>query len=86
MTAASAGSIGALAIDASFTIDGMALTSNSNTVDKAVSDYFEPGGHWHFDGLVASNNDGLKTSIQKFVDAYNALANGITSLTKLARC
>lgn len=31
---------------------------------------------------VASNNDGLKASIQKFVDAYNAVANAVTSLTK----
>jgi flagellar hook-associated protein 2 len=30
---------------------------------------------------VAANNDGLKASIQKFVDSYNALANGISKLT-----
>lgn len=83
MTAASAGSIGALAIDASFTIDGMALTSKSNTVDKAVSGLtLSLVATGTSTVTVASNNDGLKTSIQKFVDAYNALANGITSLTK----
>jgi flagellar hook-associated protein 2 len=83
MTATSAGAIGALAIDANITIDGMALTSKSNTVDKAVSGLtLNLVATGTSTVTVASNNDGLKTSIQKFVDAYNALANGITSLTK----
>lgn len=83
MTATSAGAIGALAIDANITIDGMALTSKSNTVDKAVSGLtLNLVASGTSTVTVASNNDGLKTSIQKFVDAYNALANGITSLTK----
>ncbi|MFJ2488665.1 flagellar filament capping protein FliD [Pseudomonas sp. NPDC087639] len=83
MTATSAGSIGALAIDAEFTIDGMALTSKSNTVDKAVSGLtLNLVATGTSTVTVASNNDGLKASIQKFVDAYNALANGITALTK----
>ncbi|MEO4013777.1 MULTISPECIES: flagellar filament capping protein FliD [Pseudomonas] len=82
-TATSSGAIGELAQDAVFTVDGLSLTSKSNTVDKSIS------------GLtlnllavgkstvnVASNNDGLKASIQKFVDAYNAVANAVTSLTK----
>ncbi|WP_460147298.1 flagellar filament capping protein FliD [Pseudomonas sp. S2_A02] len=82
-TATSSGAIGSLAQDAVFTVDGLSLTSSSNTVDKSIS------------GLtlnlltvgkstvnVASNNDGLKASIQKFVDAYNAVANAVTSLTK----
>ncbi|CAH0286098.1 MULTISPECIES: flagellar filament capping protein FliD [Pseudomonas] len=82
-TATSSGAIGSLAQDAAFTVDGLSLTSSSNTVDKSIS------------GLtlnlltvgkstvnVASNNDGLKASIQKFVDAYNAVANAVTSLTK----
>ncbi|MCF4995130.1 flagellar filament capping protein FliD [Pseudomonas syringae] len=83
MTKDSAGSIGAVAIDASFTIDGMELTSASNTVDKAVSGMtFNLLATGTSTVTVASNNDGLKASIQKFVDSYNALANGITSLTK----
>ncbi|MBH8612773.1 flagellar filament capping protein FliD [Pseudomonas mohnii] len=83
MAATSAGAIGALAIDANITIDGMALTSKSNTVDKAVSGLtLNLVATGTSTVTVASNNDGLKTSIQKFVDAYNALANGITSLTK----
>jgi len=83
MTATSAGSIGAVAIDAKFSIDGMALTSKSNTVDKAVSGLaLNLVATGTSTVTVASNNDGLKASIQKFVDAYNALANGISALTK----
>ncbi|WP_416738943.1 flagellar filament capping protein FliD [Pseudomonas sp. NFX71] len=83
MTAASAGSIGALAVDANFTVDGMALTSKSNTVDKAVSGLtFNLVSVGQTTVTVAPNTDGLKASIQKFVDAYNAIANSVTSLTK----
>lgn len=82
MTATSAGTIGALAVDANFTIDGMALTSKTNSVDKAVSGLtLNLAATGTTTVTVASNNDGLKASIQKFVDAYNALANGITKLT-----
>ncbi|MEW7858757.1 flagellar filament capping protein FliD [Pseudomonas chlororaphis] len=83
MTATSAGSIGALAVDASFTVDGMELTSKSNSVDKAVSgltfNLIAPGTSTI---TVAANTDGLKASIQKFVDAYNAVANSVSALTK----
>ncbi|WMJ01577.1 flagellar filament capping protein FliD [Pseudomonas chlororaphis subsp. aurantiaca] len=83
MTATSAGAIGALAVDANFTIDGMALTSKNNAVDKAVSgmtfNLVAPGTSTI---TVAANTDGLKASIQKFVDAYNAVANSVTALTK----
>lgn len=83
MTPASAGSIGALAVDASFTVDGMVLTSKSNTVDQAVSGLtFNLLAVGTSTITVSTNTDGLKASIQKFVDAYNAIANSVTSLTK----
>lgn len=83
MTAASAGSIGALAVDANFTVDGMVLTSKSNTVDRAVSGLtFNLLATGSSTVTVATNTDGLKASIQKFVDAYNAIANSVTALTK----
>ncbi|MGV8886539.1 MAG: flagellar filament capping protein FliD [Pseudomonas sp.] len=83
MTADSAGSIGALAVDANFTVDGMVLTSKSNTVDKAVSGLtFNLLAVGASTITVSTNTDGLKASIQKFVDAYNAIANSVTSLTK----
>ena len=79
----SAGSIGALAVDAKFTVDGMALTSKSNAVDKAVSGLtFNLVSVGKATVTVATNTDGLKASIQKFVDAYNAIANSVTALTK----
>ena len=86
LTASSAGAVGALAQDASFTVDGMLLTSKSNTVSTAISGLtlnllgVADGGTSTV--TVAPNNDGLKASIQKFVDAYNAVANSITALTK----
>lgn len=79
----SAGSIGAVAVDAKFTVDGMALTSKSNAVDKAVSGLtFNLVSVGKATVTVATNTDGLKASIQKFVDAYNAIANSVTALTK----
>ncbi|AIS14261.1 flagellar hook protein FliD [Pseudomonas chlororaphis subsp. aurantiaca] len=83
MTATSAGSIGALAVDANFTVDGMTLSSKSNSVDKAVSGMtFNLVAKGTSTITVAANTDGLKASIQKFVDAYNAVANSVTALTK----
>nr|BFE90473.1 hypothetical protein GCM10020185_10090 [Pseudomonas brassicacearum subsp. brassicacearum] len=86
LTATSAGAIGALAQDASFTVDGMLLTSKSNTVSTAISgltlNLLGVAGGGTSTVTVAPNNDGLKASIQKFVDAYNAIANSITALTK----
>ncbi|BCX69953.1 MULTISPECIES: flagellar filament capping protein FliD [Pseudomonas] len=82
MSLTSAGTIGALAVDANFTIDGMALTSKTNSVDKAVSGLtLNLTATGSTTVSVASNNDGLKASIQKFVDSYNAIVNGITKLT-----
>jgi flagellar hook-associated protein 2 len=86
LTATSAGAIGALALDAKFSVDGMSLTSKSNTVSQAISgltlNLLSGGASATSTVTVAPNNDGLKASIQKFVDAYNAVANSITALTK----
>ncbi|SDB17360.1 flagellar filament capping protein FliD [Pseudomonas sp. NFACC13-1] len=86
LTATSAGAIGALALDANFSVDGMVLTSKSNTVSTAISgltlNLVGVAGDGTSTVTVAPNNDGLKASIQKFVDAYNAIANSITALTK----
>jgi flagellar hook-associated protein 2 len=82
-TATSAGTIGALAQDAKFTVDGLAMTSKTNTIDKAISGLsLTLSGTGPSTVTVATNNDGLKASIQKFVDSYNAVVNAITSLTK----
>ncbi|BAQ79587.1 flagellar filament capping protein FliD [Pseudomonas sp. St29] len=86
-TATSSGNIGGLAKDAVFTVDGMQLTSRTNTVTQAISglklNLVAPtAASTPITVTVATNTEGLKTSIQKFVDAYNAVANGITTLTK----
>jgi flagellar hook-associated protein 2 len=61
----------------------MALTSKTNAVDKAVSGLtFNLVAVGTSTITVAANTDGLKASIQKFVDAYNAIANSVTALTK----
>lgn len=85
VSAASSGSIGGLAKDASFSVDGMQLTSKSNTVTQAISGLklnLVAATTAPITVTVATNTEGLKTSIQKFVDAYNAVANGISTLTK----
>ncbi|KAB0506220.1 flagellar filament capping protein FliD [Pseudomonas lini] len=82
-TATSSGAIGGLAQDAEFTVDGLAMTSKSNTLDQTISGLtLKLVATGKSTVTVASNNDGLKASIQKFVDAYNAVANAVTSLTK----
>lgn len=82
-TATSSGAIGGLAKDAVFSVDGLAMTSKTNTIGTAISGLsMTLTGQGTSTVTVAGNNDGLKTSIQKFVDAYNAVANAVTSLTK----
>lgn len=86
MASEGAGYIEGLAKDAVLTIDGLEVKSASNTVTDAIS-----GMSLQLTGksavgvpttvTVAANNDGLKTSVQGFVDAYNTLQKAISSLT-----
>lgn len=91
MSGTGGGFITALAQDAELTVDGLKITSASNTVDKAIS-----GLSLELTGVsakaadgtgtstrltVAQDNDGLKKSVQGFVDAYNTLQKAVTSLT-----
>lgn len=86
MAANGAGYVTEKAVDAKMTIDGLVVTSASNKVADAVS-----GLTFELTGVsavgtaatvtVAANSDGLKTSIQGFVDAYNTLQKAISSLT-----
>ncbi|MCV4281747.1 flagellar filament capping protein FliD [Pseudomonas capsici] len=83
-----AGAIQDLAKDAAFTIDGLSLTSSTNTVSNAVSGLtFElvaksADANTNTTITVATNTEGLKTSLQTFVDSYNTLAKLVTTLTK----
>jgi flagellar hook-associated protein 2 len=75
--------VGALAVDAKFTVDGLSVSSPTNKLDNTVSGLsMTLLATGNSQVLVATNTDGLKASIQKFVDAYNAVANAISSLTK----
>ncbi|MCX5510538.1 flagellar filament capping protein FliD [Pseudomonas sp. BJa3] len=80
-----AGYITGLAQDAQFSIDGLSLTSSKNTVDQAVSGLtLELTGVSAKDTTtkvtVAQDNEGLKKSVQSFVDAYNTLQKAVTAL------
>ncbi|QXH50069.1 flagellar filament capping protein FliD [Pseudomonas fakonensis] len=88
MTAAGgSGRVGELAKDAEFNIDGMALTSKSNKVENAISGMtFELLAKTDTNSSVSigvtANTDGLKTSLQSFVDAYNSLVLNINTVSK----
>ncbi|MFC6477922.1 flagellar filament capping protein FliD [Pseudomonas asuensis] len=79
------GYVSARPADASFTVDGLEMTSPSNTLDKTIS-----GLNLTLTGIgastvsVSADKDGLKTSVQTFVDAYNALMKTASSLTKVS--
>ncbi|MCQ3003025.1 flagellar filament capping protein FliD [Pseudomonas syringae] len=82
--ATSAGRIGDAPIDGEILVGGLSIKSSTNTYDTAVSGL-------SFTALtqgakstvtVGANSDGLKTSLQAFVDAYNTVVSTINSLTK----
>ena len=78
----SAGYIGSQALDANLTIDGLAVKSSSNTVSNAISGLSMTLVSANSSTVtVATNTDGLKTSLQSFVDAYNTVVKTISSLT-----
>ncbi|HGY9618779.1 TPA: flagellar filament capping protein FliD [Pseudomonas putida] len=82
-----AGYMSGLAQDAELTIDGLKVTSASNKLEDAISgmslELLSESSTAKV--TVAPNNDGLKTSVQAFVDAYNTLQKTITSLTSTSR-
>ncbi|MCE0852616.1 MULTISPECIES: flagellar filament capping protein FliD [Pseudomonas] len=88
MVGTGAGYITDIAQDAELTIDGLKITSTTNTISDSISGLSlelisESAAATKV--TVAANNDGLKTSIQSFVDAYNTLQKAITSLTSTSR-
>ncbi|MFJ4111703.1 flagellar filament capping protein FliD [Pseudomonas sp. NPDC089758] len=93
MTGTGAGYITDLAKDAELTIDGLTVKSAKNTIDDAISGMTleltgaTPSGAsgTATKVTVAADNDGMKKSVQSFVDAYNTLQKAITSLTSTSR-
>lgn len=83
-TATSSGSL-VFAQDAIINVDGLEIPSPTNKLDGVLSGLnmtLLVAGTGPTTVTVAANTDGLKASIQKFVDAYNAVAKAVTSLTK----
>lgn len=83
-SATSAGRVGKAPVDGEITVGGLSIKSSTNTYDSAVSGL-------SFTALtegatstvtVGANSDGLKTSLQAFVDAYNNVVSTINTLTK----
>jgi len=70
--------------NAEFKLDGLSMTSSSNTLDKAVSGMtFDLVGTGSSTVTVATNTDDLTANIQQFVDAYNTLIKAVSSLTDI---
>jgi flagellar hook-associated protein 2 len=85
-SASSAGYIGDPPVSASLTINGLQVTSKSNTVDKTlggVTMNLLPGSNGTTTTVtVSTNTDNLKASLQAFVDSYNAVLSAVTTVTK----
>ena len=85
-SASSAGYIGEPPVSASLTINGLQVTSKSNTVDKTlggVTMKLLPGSDKTTTTVtVSTNTDNLKASLQAFVDSYNAVLSAVTTVTK----
>jgi flagellar hook-associated protein 2 len=73
--------------NAKYTIDGIAMESTSNTVTSAISgvslELLASDKDKPVTVNVASNTDTLKTSVQSFVTAYNALMTSINTQTQV---
>ncbi|MFF7708614.1 flagellar filament capping protein FliD [Pseudomonas sp. NPDC007930] len=77
-----AGYITAQPVDAQYSIDGLAMTSSSNTITSAVSGLsLTLTGKGTSDVTVSADSDTLKTSVQAFVDAYNTMMKVINAQT-----
>ncbi|VVO20095.1 flagellar filament capping protein FliD [Pseudomonas fluorescens] len=71
-------------VNAEYTIDGIAMESSSNKVTSAISGVsLELIDTKASTITVASNTGTLKTSVQSFVTAYNALLTSINTQTKV---
>lgn len=89
--AGASGAVNGVAQNAQLTIDGLQVSSKSNTVTGAISGLtlnlttVSPvTGNFATPTIVGvdANTKGLQTSIQAFVDAFNTLKNTIDTLSK----
>ncbi|WP_374438696.1 flagellar filament capping protein FliD [Pseudomonas panipatensis] len=83
-SATSGGYVSAPAANAVYSIDGLSMSSSTNTITSAISGVeFDLVAAGQAKVSVATNTDGLRTSIQSFVNAYNAMVSTTNSLTKV---
>ncbi|MGY4825300.1 flagellar filament capping protein FliD [Stutzerimonas chloritidismutans] len=74
----------AVAQSAKFTIDGLSVTRESNSVDDVVSGVsFELGSEGTSSVTITRDEAGVQGNVKKFVDAYNTLMNFINTETKV---
>lgn len=79
----SAGRVGFAASDGEMLIGGIKVPSTTNTYSSALTGVtITAVAIGKSTVTVAGNTDGLKTSLQTFVDAYNNVVKTINSLTK----
>jgi flagellar hook-associated protein 2 len=89
--AGASGAVSARSMDATLTIDGLTVTSKTNTVTGAISGLTlnlntvspgTPGSQTPATVSVATNTAGIQTSLQTFIDAYNTLKKTVDTLSK----
>jgi flagellar hook-associated protein 2 len=73
------------AADAQFTVDGVRMTRSTNSItdviDGATVTLVKPTSSAPVNLTVATNADGVATSVKKFVDAYNQVAQTLKNAT-----
>jgi flagellar hook-associated protein 2 len=80
----SAGYITDRPVDAAYTIDGLSMTSSTNSISSAISGLsLTLTGKGESTITVGSDTDTLKKSVQTFVDAYNAMMTVVNTQTKV---
>lgn len=84
-----AGYIDKQAQNAVIEIDGLKVTSKTNTVGSAISgitlDLLQADTSKTVTVTVGENTEGLKKSVQAYVDAYNTLVKAANSLTAVSK-
>ena len=73
-----------LSSNASYTLDGLELSSSTNTVTALSGLTIKLTGEGSSTLTVGANTEGLKTSVESFVTAYNTLITVTNALTRVS--
>ena len=71
-------------VHASYTLDGLELSSSTNTVTALSGLTIKLTGEGSSTLTVGANTEGWKTSVESFVTAYNTLITVTNALTKVS--